>query len=160
MVNVAVSARAHAATRESGRAAVEDIFYLVSALGVGAELARPDDRVLAPTADLEVLCEHAGPPEPGRQVDHRELRVVGGAQAEGAHDAVGREPLAERTHRGDGRRALPLLARARQDLEERVAEASLRLPRDAQLEAAARGGHARRPRRVTPERLEARQRGA
>src|ERR1700722_1632069 len=100
------------------------------------QLARPHDRVLALAADEEVLVQQPRTPEAVLQVRRREAHIVARGEREAAHDALGQQPLAERANRSCGGELLGGRSRRLQELEERVAEALLRLGRGVELEAA------------------------
>ena len=106
----------------------------------------------------EVLVEQPGAPEAVLQERRRERQVVARGEREAADDALGEELVAERAKRAAVAGLLGLGARGLQQLEERVAEARLRLGRGVELEAAARGGREVAALDVAAEGLEGRQR--
>src|SRR5260221_228540 len=91
------------------------------------ELARPDDRVLAVVSDLEVILEQAGAAEAVVDECRREAEIVARGEREAAHDVLGEHAVADDFEGADRTEALRVRLRRREELEEGVSEAGLRL---------------------------------
>src|SRR5690606_22536757 len=110
--------------------------------------------------DHDVVLEEARAAEAVEDERRRERDVVRRRHREARDDALGEELVADGPERRDRREALVLRLRRGEELQERVAEARLRLGRRDELEVAPRGQLEPAPLDVATERLERGERAA